>query len=77
MTVVITLPYFLAVCCHYHDESKQALTRIASELIVFFQTVSKQWPTLGKLNLTSVWYVVESMKLLSVLSILKAKTEYS
>ena len=75
MTVIITLPYFLGVCCHYHDESKQVMTRITSELIALFQTVSKQWSISGKPNLTSVWYAVDSMKLLSALSFLKAKTE--
>ena len=75
MTVIITLPYFLGVCCHYHDESKQVMTRITSELIALFQTVSKQWSISGKPNLTSVWYAIDSMKLLSALSFLKAKTE--
>ena len=51
------------------------MTRITSELIALFQTVSKQWFISGKPNLTSVWYAIDSMKLLSALSFLKAKSE--
>ena len=54
VTVTITLPYVLAICCYYHDESKQALARTASELIIFFQTFNKQWPIFGKLDFISL-----------------------
>ena len=30
--MIITSPYVLAICCYYHDESKQALAGIVSEL---------------------------------------------
>ena len=75
ITVIITLPYVLAICCYYYDESKQALAGIASELIVFLQTFNKQWPIFGKLDFISLWYAVDSLKFLSAVFILKAKTE--
>ena len=73
--MIITSPYVLAICCYYHDESKQALAGIVNELMVFFQTFNKQWPIFGKLDFISLWYAVDSLKFFSALFMVKAKTE--